>query len=77
MELVFEEMANRSQCSCKFLVRGVRMQCRFSTSTIVTIPEGLSYIDGRLKQIASSQGATLSICQNHKARLKMAFAEMF
>lgn len=77
MELVFEETANRIQCGCKFLMNGARLQCKFSTSTVVTIPAGLSYLNGRLERIAATAAVILPICQNHKARLKSAFAEMF
>ncbi|HLM03148.1 MAG TPA: hypothetical protein VK400_19000, partial [Pyrinomonadaceae bacterium] len=69
MELVFEEMANRSQCGCKFLINGSRTQCKFSTSTFVTIPAGLSYRNGKLEQTSEPAAVTLAICQNHKARL--------
>jgi hypothetical protein len=77
MELIFEETTNRSQCGCKFLLNGARMQCKFSTSTTVTIPAGLSYLNGRLEKTAAAPApVTLPICQNHKARLKSAFTEM-
>jgi hypothetical protein len=76
MELVFEETANRSQCGCKFLINGARMQCKFSTSTVVTIPAGLSYKNGKLEQIVTAESIILPICQNHRARLKSAFAEL-
>jgi hypothetical protein len=77
MELVFEEVANRSQCGCKFLVNGERTQCKFSSSTVVTIPAGLSYRNGKLEQTETVASTILPICQNHKARLKSAFTEMF
>jgi hypothetical protein len=78
MELVFEEVTNRNQCGCKLLLNGTRTQCKFSTSTVVTIPAGLSYLNGKLERTAAVPApATFPICQNHKARLKSAFAGMF
>lgn len=77
MNLKFEESANRIRCGCKVLINGARMQCAFSSSKIVTIPEGLQFFDGKLKSADGSPTSSFSICQNHEARLKMAFNELF
>jgi hypothetical protein len=52
------------------------MQCAFSSSKTVTIPEGLQFLDGKLKPSDDNAASTFSICQNHEARLKMAFDEL-
>jgi hypothetical protein len=77
MELIFEDTANRYQCSCEYLVNDMRMPCTFSTSRIVKIPKGLSYLNGKLEVNQDVLGSTLSICKNHEGRLKIAYDELF
>jgi hypothetical protein len=76
MNLKFEESANRIRCGCKVLVNGSRMQCAFSSSKTVTIPEGWQFFNGKLKPSDDTAETTFSICQNHEARLKIAVNEL-
>lgn len=76
MDLVFAEIKNRQQCGSAVVVKGFQVQCTFSTSGIVTIPEGLHYFDGKLDFSQSMLGTTIPICKNHEARLKIALREL-
>jgi hypothetical protein len=76
MELIFQQTSNRNQCAAEFLLNDLVMQCTFSTNNTVTIPKGLSYSGGKLAKTETALPMTVSICPNHKARLKNAFAEI-
>lgn len=76
MELIFGETAIRQQCAAEVPINNLKMQCTFSTSKTVTIPQGWSYSGGQIKQSENAPAATFAICQNHAARLKNAFAEI-
>jgi hypothetical protein len=76
MELIFQETPNRNQCAAEFLLNDLVMQCTFSTNNTVTIPKGLSYAGGNLEKTENALPVTISICPNHQARLKNAFAEI-
>ena len=76
MELLFQQTPNRNQCAAEFLLNDLVMQCTFSTSNTVTIPKGLSFAGGKLEKSETAPPITISICPNHQARLKNAFAEI-
>jgi len=42
---------------------------------MVTIPEGWQFFNGKLKP-SEDAATTFSICQNHEARLKIAYNEL-
>lgn len=75
MDLIFEESANRHQCGCEILVNDFLMQCSFSSSKTVTIPQGLRFSEGKLDLSDNQSATTLSICANHEKRLRNAFEE--
>lgn len=76
MELIFSQIENRRQCESEVVINGFKVQCAFSASKIVTIPEGLHYFDGKLNLSESMPASTISICQNHEMRLKNAFEKL-
>ncbi len=76
MDLIFSETANRQQCGSEVMVNDFKVQCAFSTSRVVTIPEGLHYFDGKLDFSRGIPGSILSICRNHESRLKTAFTQL-
>lgn len=77
MELIFDETYARQQCGSEIVVNGFKVRCAFSTSTIVTIPTGLHYYDGKLDFSQSMLRATIPICKNHERRLQIAFQKLF
>jgi len=76
MDLIFAENTNRQQCGSEAVVNGLKVQCTFSTSRVVTIPTGLHYFDGKLDFSQSMLSSTIPICKNHEMRLKIAFLEL-
>lgn len=77
MDLIFSQTENRRQCESEVVIEGVKVQCTFSASKTVTIPEGLHYSDGNLNLSESMPASTIPICQNHEMRLKNAFRKLF
>ena len=75
MDLIFQESDGRHQCGYEFIVNECVTQCTFSSSTTVTIPNGWTFFDGKLEQRDGAPELTISICQNHKARIKYLLAE--
>jgi hypothetical protein len=73
MDLIFAQTKDRQQCSSETVVNGLKVRCSFSSSNIVTIPDGLQYFDGKLDSNENAPSATLSICKNHEMQLKIAF----
>ncbi len=72
MDLIFSQIESRRQCESEVVINGFTVQCAFSASKIVTIPEGLHYFDGKLSQSENMTASTIPICQNHEMRLKNA-----
>ncbi len=77
MDLVFSQIENRRQCESEVVIEGVKVQCAFSASKTVTIPEGLHYFDGKLNLSENMPASTIPICQNHEMRLKNVFRKLF
>ena len=77
MKLVFEQTKNRRQCATEVPVNDFRIQCTFSSSTVVTIPTGLEYVDGKLCFNLNKPSATIPICKNHEMQLNAAFREIY
>lgn len=76
MNLIFEQINKRQQCGTEVVVNGFKVQCAFSSSTTVTIPTGLDYINGKLSFNQSKPSTTLPICKNHEMQLTAAFDEL-
>ncbi len=77
MDLIFSQTENRRQCESEVVIDDVKVQCTFSASKIVTIPQGLQYLDGKLNLSEGMLASTMPICQNHAMRLKNAFNKLF
>lgn len=77
MDLIFSQTENRRQCESEVVIDEVKIQCTFSASKTVIIPEGLRYLDGKLSPSENMPASTISICQNHEMRLKNAFSKLF
>lgn len=73
MNLIFTEIKNHHQCGSQAVIQGLKVQCAFSSSKIVTIPKGLHYFDGNLDFSQSALSATFSICEKHELGLNEAF----
>jgi hypothetical protein len=76
MNLLFEETKNRQQCGSEVVVNGFKLQCTFSTSKVVTIPNGLLYCDGKLSFSEDTPGSIIPICKNHEMQLNNAFRDL-
>ena len=77
LNLIFSQIDSRRQCESEVVIEGFKVQCGFSASKTVTIPQGLHYFDGKLNMSESMSGdSTIPICQNHEMRLKNAYKEL-
>ncbi len=76
MDLIFSQTENRRQCESEVVIDEAKVQCTFSTSNAVTIPQGLQYLDGKLNLSKDMPASTIPICQNHAMRLKNAFNKL-
>lgn len=76
INLIFSQIDSRRQCESEVVIEGTKVQCGFSASKTVTIPQGLHYFDGKLSMSESMLSSTIPICQNHEMRLKNAHKEL-
>lgn len=75
MILTFKETANRHQCGYEISVNDLLMPCSFSSSQVVSIPEGLRFTAGKFEIDENNPAAVITICKNHEKRLRAAFED--